>query len=499
VSYEHQVTGELTAVRENGAVSGPGVLATMAYDDLARRKNIVRGNGTVSGYGYDPASRLASLVSDLGGVAYDARSDFGYNPAGQIVTRSRSNGVYAWSGYRDVDRRYGVNGLNQQTQAGDVALGHDARGNLTVSGSVGYTYDAQNQLKTKSGPDGAMLYYDGLGRLAEYDTSVSTRFAYDGEHMAAEVSNPSGAIVRRYVYGAGSDEPLVWYEGSGTGDRRWLHADERGSIVAVTDGGGNVMGVNRYDEHGIPDAGNIGRFQYTGQAWLADAGLYYYKARMYSPTLGRFLQTDPIGYADGLNWYAYVGNDPVNFTDPSGMKMVWSCAGFEGSLSCGWRDDGNGPGVRPGEIVSGPVGGRPEPAPVQGAGGSSAPTPQKADPKVIARNQCRIAAVAAGAGNVAVDLAGLIPGERAAAVIIRAATTAISGTNAIIGQDSAGGALTISGFFNDLRAALPTSTSGTFIKALGQSLPGLGVIITGASVTKDILDARKAYQKCGAQ
>jgi len=155
-------------------------------------------------------------------------------------------------------------------------------------------------------------------RLDLYNPGAPSRFVYDGVEVAAVIDS-SGAVERRYVRGDGPDE-LIYQSVGPTAIPRWYHTDERGSVIAHSDETGNAVVINKYDEYGKPQATNAGFYQYTGQMWLGGLGLHYYKARMYAPHLGRFLQTDPIDVAGGINLYAYVGNDPVNLADTAGTK-----------------------------------------------------------------------------------------------------------------------------------------------------------------------------------
>jgi RHS repeat-associated protein len=327
VTYEYDPVGEMTAIKEGGS----SLLASFTYDGMGRRTSLTRGNGVTTNYDYDPASRLTCLRLDLAGSGtpncnptasgQDQASTFTYNAAGQITSRTTANDAYTFTARYNVNRGYTANSLNQYTQSGSVTPTYDVKGNLaSAGGTPTYAYSTKNELIVRTDTK-ANFYHDPIGRLETVTNSPTGDygFHYVDNHISDEYSMASGSpMLRRYVYGPGDDEPLVWYEGTDFSNKRYLVADERGSVVAVTDTAGTAVAINSYDEYGIPGGSNRGRFQYTGQAWLSELGMYSYKARIYSPTMGRFLQTDPAGYPDGPNWYNYVNADPVNGRDPSG-------------------------------------------------------------------------------------------------------------------------------------------------------------------------------------
>lgn len=226
---------------------------------------------------------------------------------------------------------YQTNEMNEYSRIGAADQSYDNNGNLLSDGSRNYRYDARNrlvQVTTLSGNIIASYKYDAFGRRTVKRAGTDAiYYVYWGKQVFEERNNFS-QLQRQYVYGNGIDEVLQLRNAAN--DDYYYHDNSIGSIAAITNASGEVVERYRYNAYGettILAANGIDTFAtsqtgnsyaYTGRRLDIETGFYYYRARYYSPQTGRFIQRDPLGYADGMGVYAYVGNNPINFVDPDG-------------------------------------------------------------------------------------------------------------------------------------------------------------------------------------
>lgn len=218
------------------------------------------------------------------------------------------------------------NADNQLTNWAGTTFSYDLNGNLTSDGTSTYTWNARGQLTTiaAEATTTATYGYDPLGRrVARTISGSATGFAYNG---STAVQEKSGSTVTANSIVGGTDQILQRTDSAGA--RSYL-TDGLNSTLALVDSSGVVQTSYAYTPYGATTASgaaSTNAAQCTGRENDCN-GLYYYGARYYNPTLGRFISEDPLGLAAGLN--AYAADDPVDHNDPSGMiaPFVAACLG----------------------------------------------------------------------------------------------------------------------------------------------------------------------------
>ena len=327
------------------------------YDALGRRKDETYPNGYKASHSYDEVGRIKELshaaygrVASRFAYTYDPVGNrlsektlrgsrgYEYDALGQLVraTDGPKEGRFEYDGSGNRLReekkgktiRYAHGPGNQIREMDDVVFGYDANGNrvkrIGPRGETGYEYDFENRLKQVTLPNGRRFgyTYDPFGRRIGKDGTLygyprEMGFFYDGPNVIFPYSYgyPDAILVHDLAVDrplAIMEENLLFYHRDGLGSTRMLTYDWGYTADRYEyDGFGEIL--ERRESFPI-------LYTFTGREYDEETGLYYYRARYYDPESGRFLTRDPIGFAGGdANLYRYVGNNPVNYSDPSGL------------------------------------------------------------------------------------------------------------------------------------------------------------------------------------
>jgi len=321
VNYGYDTAGRLQTITQGSEVF------TYAYDALSRLASLQRPNGITSAFDYDSVGRLKRL-SHMNGLSQALEElRFTYTLDDRISSITSVGSPTALPAARNAGT---ANAANRITQFGSASYSFDAAGQTTsktdAQGTTGYQWDARGRLTSVASPDGQTVSYgyDALARRTSRTASgVTTSFLYDGQDVVSDSEN--GNTVD-YLNGPGVDNKLR--QGSAATGSLYFLQDHLGSTKALTDSSGAVVEQSQYESFGESAGSSLTRYGFTGRERDSATGLLYYRARWLDPQQGRFLSEDLIGFAGGLNLYAYVNNNPLSYIDPAGLSFESFMRGF---------------------------------------------------------------------------------------------------------------------------------------------------------------------------
>jgi RHS repeat-associated protein len=321
VTYVFDALNRMNEIDANGSAATP--LAKYQWDSLSRPTLITYGDGTTDAYSqYDAGDNLLTLSESFAGGTGNVTFSYGY-----LKNHQRQSTVVSNSAFQFIpgagSTSYSTDVDNAYTSAAGNTLAYDGNHNLTSDGFNTLSYDVENRLiQAQNGAWGTSQYlFDPLGHRKQKSVNgVTTQFVLAGNDEIADYSGASsgpGTPLLLTVRGGGGLPVAAVAPSSGV--VTYYHHDILGSTVAVSQAGtSGPADISTYGTFGEAGSGSWATYRYAGYRYDNETGLYYAKSRIYSPQLGRFLQTDTIGYAGGRNLYGYVNNDPINGTDPLG-------------------------------------------------------------------------------------------------------------------------------------------------------------------------------------
>ena len=330
--YSYNNIGQLTSIinqakRVNEIKAKEISKYEYTYDRIGNRKTLRKSEKGIEKYTYNEVEELKAITKGRliqGEERIEEVKNYIYDKVGN---RTRSEG-----------KTYETNNLNQYTRINQTDITYDKNGNQTKTKNNRHTYDETNRLKQTSQQDGTIIKYkyDGLNRRIKKQVNNKTTYYIYNQNQVIQEQNENNQKQAEYIYGVGIDETITmerngttyYYNYDGLGSTREITTEE-GSIKERYEytafGEPIIIKVNGTIETEIKESQIKNNYLFTGRRYDKETELYYYRARMYYPKTGKFLQRDPLGFVDSMNLYTYVANNPVNYVDPFGefIQIIW--------------------------------------------------------------------------------------------------------------------------------------------------------------------------------